>query len=115
PCPSHRGETQARRLARRPVPTPVNIRLLLDTGSKRTTLTPGIIRHLAVLAAMEARIATPFATVAATMYWVRLEFPDAGLYPFEHVQVARLVMPPALSQFHGLLRRDLLRRWASFL
>ena len=28
------------------VPTPVPIRLLIDTGAKRTTLIPGIIRHL---------------------------------------------------------------------
>jgi hypothetical protein len=28
--------------------------------------------------------------------------------------VARLPMPPGLAQFHGLLGRDLLRRFASF-
>jgi hypothetical protein len=49
------------------------------------------------------------------LYWIRLEFPDAGLAPFEHVQVARLAMPRGLGQFHGLLGRDLLRRWDSFL
>ena len=43
-----------------------------------------------------------------------LEFPDAGLAPFPEVLGARLPMPAALSQFHGLLGRDLLRRFESF-
>ena len=58
---------------------------------------------------------TPLGAVAATLYWVRLDFPGAGLGSFEHVQVARLAMPPGLSQFHGLLGRDLLRSWDGFL
>jgi hypothetical protein len=48
------------------------------------------------------------------LFWVRLDFPGAGLAPIELVQVARLAMPPDLAQFHGLLGRDLLRRFHSF-
>jgi len=43
-----------------------------------------------------------------------LEFPEAGFVPFPEVLVARLPMPAALRQFHGLLGRDLLRRFESF-
>jgi hypothetical protein len=57
----------------------------------------------------------PVAAVAATLYWVRIAFPEAGLVPFAQVQVARLPMPPGLSEFHGLLERDLLRALESLL
>jgi hypothetical protein len=52
---------------------------------------------------------------AARLVWVRLDFPEAGLAPFENWQVARLAMPPELAQFYGLLGRDLLGRWEEFL
>jgi hypothetical protein len=46
---------------------------------------------------------------------VRLDFPEAELASYEHLQVVRLAMPPELAQFHGLLGRDLLRSLESFL
>ena len=95
------------------VPPPVPIRLLIDSGSKRTTLIPGLVRHLRVPAASDARVVTPFDIVAVDLFWVSLEFPEAGLTAFPEVLVARLPMPAALSQFHGLLGRDLLRRFES--
>src|SRR6476659_2066440 len=88
------------------VPSPVTIRLLIDTGSRRTTLIPRIIRHLGPPDGGEARVITPTGAVAAALYWVRLDFPETGLASFEQVKVACLPMPPILSQFHGLLGRD---------
>jgi hypothetical protein len=52
--------------------------------------------------------------MASRLAWVCLEFPEAGLTAFPEVLVARLPMPAALSQFHGLFGRDLLRRLESF-
>ena len=101
--------------AGRQVPAPVPVRLLIDTGSKRTTLVPGVISHLDPPAGRRVNVITPLAAGATWLYWVRLAFPGTGLAPFPHVQVARLEMPPGLSQFHGLLGRDLLRQWAEFL
>jgi len=60
------------------------------------------------------RVAAPLTTGFTRLFWVRLEFPEAGLAPFEFVQVARLAMPPELARFHGLLGRDLLGCWESF-
>jgi hypothetical protein len=48
------------------------------------------------------------------LFWVGLQFPEAGISAFPEVLVARMPMPAALSQFHGLLGRDLLRRLTSF-
>src|SRR5436309_1003531 len=98
------------RQAGRRVPAPVPIRLLIDTGSKRTTLIPGIIRHLNPVGGDPVRVATPLRTGTTRLFWVRLDFPETDLAPFELVQVARLAMPPDLAQFHGLLGRDLLSR-----
>ncbi len=96
------------------VPAPVAIRLLIDTGSKRTTLVPGIIRGLRADLGGSARVVTPGGAVSADLFWIGLEFPEAGLASFPEVLVARLPMPAALSQFHGLLGRDVLRRLESF-
>jgi hypothetical protein len=49
-----------------------------------------------------------------TLFWVCLEFPEAGLMSFPEVLVARHPMPPSLAQFHGLFGRDLLGRMHSF-
>jgi hypothetical protein len=110
-----KGEERLRRQGGRRAATPVPGRLLIDTGSKRTTLIPGIIRHLDPPAGIDAQIVTPLATGPTTLYWVRLEFPEAGLLPLGPVQVARLPMPAALSRFHGVLGRDLLDQWEEFL
>jgi hypothetical protein len=64
---------------------------------------------------MDAQVVTPLASGDVILYWVCLEFPEAGLAPVPEILVARLAMPPGLSQFHGLLGRDLLRSWESFL
>jgi hypothetical protein len=85
----------------------------MDTGSKRTTLVPGIFRHLNAEPGDDVRLVTPQAAGIVTLFWVRLVFPGLDPAPFEQVQVARLPMPPELAQFHGLLGRDLLRRLES--
>ena len=95
-------------------PAPVPIRLLVDTGSKRTTLIPGVVRHLGLTPRGEARLLTPLGSPATDLFWVCLEFPDTGLTSFPEVRVARVPMPPGLSQFHALLGRDLLSQLDSF-
>lgn len=92
----------------------VAICLLIDTGAKRTTLIPGIIRHLRPRSDREVRLVTPLRRGITYLFWLCLEFPEAGLAPFTEVLVARHPMPPPLAQFHGLLGRDLLGRLHSF-
>ena len=108
------GREREFRIAGVSIPTSVDIRLLIDTGSKRTILAPGLIRYLRTDPAGSARLITTEAAVDADLFWVRLEFPEARLESFPEILVARLPMPGALSQFHGLLGRDLLRRLESF-
>jgi len=108
------GEERFRARARRRVPPPVPIRLLIDTGSKRTTLIPGLIRHLDPQASQPVRVATALAAGTTRLFWVRLAFPATGLASFDPVRVARLAMPPDLAQFHGLLGRDLLQQLDEF-
>jgi hypothetical protein len=108
------GRERFLRSAARQVPAPVPIRLLIDTGARRTTLIPGLVRHLDLPAGCDARVITPLASGDTTLFWVRLEFPGTGLPSLPEVLVARLAMPPGLSQLHGLFGRDLLRRLATF-
>ncbi len=58
---------------------------------------------------------TPLSSVVADVVWVCLEFPGTNLATFSEVLVTRLAMPPGLSHFHGLLGRDLMRRWDALL
>src|SRR5262249_53623618 len=97
-----------------PVPGPVPIRLLIDTGSKRTTLIPGVFHRLQIGLSRPTRITSSFGSGMKRLGWVCLEFPEAGLAAFPEILVARLPLPPALAQYHGLLGRDLLRRLESF-
>jgi hypothetical protein len=108
------GQEHRERVSGSPIPPPVPVRLLIDTGARRTTLIPGIVRHLNPIAERDVYVNAPLASGEATLYWLCLEFPGTGLRPFPAVLVARLPMPPGLSQFHGLLGRDLLSRLASF-
>ncbi len=108
------GDEQSRRRTGAAVPAPVSLRMLIDTGASRTTLIPGSIRHLAPQEGPDVSLNTPSGQRAVTLYWVRLDFPEAGLASFEHVQVASVEMPAALAQFHGLVGRDLLRSWDEF-
>jgi hypothetical protein len=102
------------RRAGRSIPAPVAIRLLIDTGSKRTTLVPGVLHHLDAPGGENVRVATSLRAGVTQFFWVRLSFPEAGLAPFEMVQVALLGMPAELASFHGVLGRDLLRELVSF-
>jgi hypothetical protein len=108
------GRERVFRATGQAVPAPVAIRLVIDTGSKRTTLIPGIVRHLRPSFGSRAHLVTPFGSAVTDLVWVCLEFPEAGLTSFPHVLVARHRMPPSLAQFHGLLGRDLLQRMYSF-
>jgi hypothetical protein len=107
------GSEHLRGRARIPFPAPVPVRLVIDTGSKRTTLIPGIIRHLDPEPGRRVRLVTPLGTGRVTLFWVRLDFPGTTLSSFEQVQVGRVDMPPELVQFHGVLGRDLLSRLES--
>jgi hypothetical protein len=96
------------------IPTPVSIRLLIDTGAKRTTLIPGIVAHLKPMSGAKARLVTAVGSVLTDLVWVRLEFPETGLASFPEILVARHPLPPSLARFHGLFGRDLLSRLHSF-
>jgi hypothetical protein len=98
----------------RRVPAPVSVRLLIDTGARRTTLIPGIVSHLDPTPERDVRVNAPLASGDTTLFWVCLEFPGTGLPSFSELLLARLPMPPGLAQFHGLLGRDLLARLHSF-
>jgi len=109
-----RGGEHIRRLREGSVPAAVPVRLLIDTGAKRTTLSPGIIRHLDPTAGHDVNLITTSESITSTLYWVRLDFPNTRLMGFDHLQVARMEMPPALRHFDGLLGRDVLRIWDEF-
>jgi hypothetical protein len=105
------GQEQAYRLLGRAVPAPVPVRLVIDTGSKRSALIPGLVDRLELALTGKARIETSQTSVEASLFWVRLEFPEAGLKSLPQVLIARLPLPSSLATFHGLIGRDVLRAW----
>ncbi len=108
------GDEQQFALRGQQAPAPLSVRLLIDTGSKRTILIPEILDRLMPTLGARARLVTATGAAMTDLVWVRLEFPETDLAPISHVRVARHRMPPMFSQFHGLLGRDVLRQFESF-
>jgi hypothetical protein len=105
------GTAEAIRLLGRPVPAPNPIHLLIDTGSKRSSLVPSILDHLKPAMAGRANVETSLGTGKSELFWVRLEFPATSLEAVPHLAVARLPMPPSLQDLQGVVGRDLLSVW----
>jgi hypothetical protein len=106
-----RGQEELLRLAGRTAPAFAPVRMLIDTGSKRSTLSPSIVAHLNPIARGRARVETGLASAETNLYWIRLEFPATALAPIPELAVARLALPASLASFHGVIGRDLLLRW----
>jgi hypothetical protein len=96
------------------VPEAVDIRLVIDSGSRRTSLIPEIIDHLGPVRYGAAEVETSAGAISATLHWVRLQFPGTSLGAIPELVVARMPLPPSLRAFQGLIGRDLLHRWESF-
>jgi len=105
------GQEELLRLAGRTAPAFSPVRLLIDTGSKRSTLSPTTIAHLNPIARGPTRVETSLASAETNLYWVRLEFPGTTLAAIPELAVARLALPPSLASFHGVIGRDLCLRW----
>jgi hypothetical protein len=108
------GVEEAFRALRRSIPAPIPARLLIDTGSKRSSMVPLILDRLAPTIAGRATVETSFTSAQTELHWVRLEFPGSSLAAVPELAVARLPLPPSLHDFHGVVGRDLLGIWESF-
>ena len=109
------GQEKVLTLSNRPVPNPLPVNLLVDTGSGRSTLLPELIAQLNPISRGITRVATSLAVAETNLFWVRLEFPSTRLEPIPELAVARLSLPATLRSIHGVIGRDLLRRWEYFL
>lgn len=96
------------------IPAGVVVRLAIDTGSGRSSLIPSALDPLKALSREAVQMMTSMGSTPARLFWVRLEFPDTDLLPIPILAVARLNLPLNMPGFHGILGRDVLRRWDSF-
>jgi hypothetical protein len=106
---------QVFRLLGRQIPAATRMHLMIDTGSGRSSLVPSVLNHLTPQLYVRARVETSAGSVETELYWVRLEFPSSSMAAVPELAVARLPLPRSLQGFHGLIGRDLLSRWESFL
>jgi hypothetical protein len=109
-----REQEQWLRMLRRTVPAAVPVQLLIDTGSARCSLLPSVLARLDPEPSEVTRLQTSLAAAEVSLFRVRLEFPRTGLAAFPEFVVARVPLPSSLSSYHGVIGRDLLRRWESF-
>ncbi len=100
--------------AGRPVPVGAPVRLVIDTGSRRSTLIPSVLTGLDPRPGDMVSVETSAGSTATTLFWVRLDFPETELEPIAHLPMARLELPPALRDFQGVIGRDVLFRWEWF-
>lgn len=110
-----RGQAQLYHLLRREVPSALPVRLIVDTGSKRTALVPEVLSTLQLLPVGVAHVETSAGTLQTNVYWVRLAFPNNTLNALPEFPVMRLPLPRSLGDFQGIIGRDLLRQWESTL
>jgi hypothetical protein len=106
-----RGQEKVLRLIGRTAPHSLPIRLLIDTGSRLSTIIPSVISQLNPAVGGVARIETSLASAIANLFWVRLDFPGTSLAAVPQLVVASVTLPPSLQSFHGIIGRDLLSRW----
>lgn len=108
----------ARRLSQaqgRPVAPAAPVRLIIDTGSRRSTLIPSVVEQLDLNPLGRTRVETSLGSGKSNLFTVRFEFPDTSLSAIPELLVARLALPPSLhALFHGVIGRDVLRRWEYF-
>lgn len=97
--------------AGRTVPNPVSVQLLIDTGSKRSSLIPGIIEYLKPLPYRDVRVETSTGSTHTSLYWDQLEFPGTNLSARPEIAMARVAVPSSLANYHGVIGRDLLFAW----
>jgi hypothetical protein len=97
----------------RPVVGPVATRLLIDTGSKRSSLVPSVLNRLSPPSMGVVRVETSLASLATELFAIRLEFAASSLAPVPLLAVARLPLPASLRDYQGVIGRDLLSRWES--
>ena len=109
------GQEKILATSNRPIPDPLSVNLLVDTGSSRSTLLPIVIAQLNPIARGSARVATSLAVAETNLIWIRLEFPNTPLEPIPELAVARLSLPATLGSIHGVIGRDLLKCWEYFL
>jgi hypothetical protein len=108
-----RGQEHLLRMLHRSVPAPVSVQLLIDTGSTRCSLLPSVLARLNPEQAGTARLETSLAATEVSLFRVRLELPHTKLAALPEVTVARTPLPISLASFHGVIGRDVLRRWDS--
>jgi len=109
------GDERAYRLFGRPIPQAIPIRLIIDTGAKRSSLVPQVLNQLAPTSASRATDEIGLGMRQTELYWVRLEFMAGTLAAVPRLAVARLPLPSSLQEYHGLIGRDLLSKWYSLL
>jgi hypothetical protein len=98
-----------------PGPVGIPVRLVIDAGSRCSTLSPSVLASPDPRPSGAVFVETSTSTTPTTLFWVRLEFPGTGLEALPHLEVARLALPPSLQAYHGVIGRDLRFCWEWFL
>src|SRR5438445_7284891 len=91
------GHEHLLRLAGRPVPAPIPVQLLLDTGSARCTLLPSVLDRLQAVPGRPVRHETALGVTETSLFWIRLDFPDTKLGAVPELVVVRAPLPGSLS------------------
>jgi hypothetical protein len=60
------------------------------------------------------RVDTSVGSGKSSLFAVRFEFPETGIGSIPELLVVRLGLPSSLQAFHGVIGRDVLRRWEYF-
>lgn len=93
----------------------LTVRLVLDTGSRRSTLISAILNQLRLPSIGEIVLQTALAQSRVRLFNVRIEFALGSLLPIPRMIVVGAPVPRKLSGFDGVIGRDILSRWEIFI
>src|SRR5438552_4052265 len=108
------SDAQTLQLRGSSVPAPVEVRLVLDSGSRRSTLTLSILQHLQCPPGQPVEVQTSTGEHRANYYEVGMDFLSGTLGALPHVSVVGTALPRRLRDYGGVIGRDILSGWELF-
>jgi hypothetical protein len=93
------------------VPVPVEVRLIIDTGSQRSALKPSVLRYPQCPSRHSVRVQTSTGEGQAKYDEVGMEFLTSSLAALPRAVVVGLDLPPRLQDYSGVIGRDILGGW----
>ncbi len=107
------GAMMSLRAAGQPIPAPLRVHALIDTGTDATSMSPVLVRQLGLAPGISAYTQTAGGLIAVELFDISLSIPDpmGVVAGFVATQVLAMQLSVALPDCDVLLGLDLITLW----